>query len=84
MYRSISSLNILLNTQLLFIMAIATSYNVTSTQGAREDLSNQLKRVAPQETPMYATLPQSAAPKALLSEWLVDDLPLPAYGSPLS
>jgi hypothetical protein len=82
MYRSISSLNILLNTQLLFIMAIATSYNVTSTQGAREDLSNQLKRVAPEETPMYATLPQSPGPKALLNEWLVDDLPLPAYGSP--
>ena len=63
-------------------MAIATSYNVTETQGARQDLSNQLKRVAPQETPMYATLPQSEAPKALLTEWLVDDLPLPEYGSP--
>ena len=65
-------------------MAIATSYNVTSTQGARQDLSNQLRRVAPSEAPMYATLPQSAAPKALLSEWLVDDLPNPAYGSPLA
>jgi hypothetical protein len=63
-------------------MAISTSYNVTSTQGAREDLSNQLKRVAPHEHPMYATLPQSAAPKALLTEWLVDDLPNPVYGSP--
>ena len=63
-------------------MAISTSYNVTSTQGAREDLSNQLKRVAPEETPMYATLPQSEAPKALLTEWLVDDLPNPEYGSP--
>jgi hypothetical protein len=63
-------------------MAIATSYNVTSTQGAREDLSNQLKRVAPQETPMYATLPQSAAPKALLTEWLCDSLPNPVFGSP--
>ena len=63
-------------------MAIATSYNVTETQGARQDLSNQLKRVAPQETPMYATLPQSAAPKALLTEWLVDDLPNPTFDSP--
>ena len=63
-------------------MAIATSYNVTETQGARQDLSNQLKRVAPEETPMYATLPQSEAPKALLTEWLVDDLPNPEYGSP--
>ena len=63
-------------------MAIATSYNVTSVQGAREDLSNQLKRVAPEETPMYATLPQSAAPKALFTEWLNDDLGNPAYASP--
>lgn len=63
-------------------MAIATSYNVTSTQGAREDLGNQLKRVNPSETPMYATLPQTAAPKALLTEWLADDLPNPEYGSP--
>ena len=31
---------------------------------------------------MYATLPQSAAPKALLTEWLVDDLPNPTFGSP--
>lgn len=63
-------------------MAIATSYNTTSTQGAREDLTNQLRRVAPEQTPMFATLPQSAAPKALLHETLVDDLPLPVYGAP--
>ena len=63
-------------------MPIATSYNVTSTQGAREDLSNQLKRVAPHETPMYATISQSASPKALLTEWLVDDLPNPVYATP--
>ena len=64
-------------------MAQATSYNVTSVQGAREDLSNQLRRVAPEQTPMYATLSQSAAPKALFTEWLVDDLGNPSYDSPL-
>ena len=63
-------------------MAVATSINTTSTQGAREDLSNQLKRIQPHETPLYSTLPQSQAPKALLTEWLVDDLPNPEFGSP--
>jgi hypothetical protein len=63
-------------------MAISTNYNTTSVQGAREDLSNQLKRVAPEQTPLYSTLPQATAPKATLTEWLVDDLPNPAYGSP--
>lgn len=63
-------------------MAIATSYLVTEERGSRQDLSNQLKRVQPHECPMYSTLPQSTAPKALLTEWLVDDLPLPVYDSP--
>ena len=63
-------------------MAVATSIEVTSTQGAREDLSNQLKRIQPHETPLYSTLPQSQAPKAITTDWLVDDLPLPAFGSP--
>ena len=63
-------------------MAIATNYNITSVQGQREDLSNQLKRVAPEQTPMYSTLPQSPAPKATLTEWLVDSLPSPEYGAP--
>jgi len=64
-------------------MAIATSYNVTSVQGSREDLSNNLRRVQPEQHPLYATLNQSAAPKALFHEWLNDDLPLPEYDSPL-
>jgi hypothetical protein len=55
-------------------MAIATSYNVTSTKGARENLENVMKTVSPQETPIYSTIPQSAAPKATLNEWLVDSL----------
>ena len=51
-------------------MAIATSYNVTSTKGARENLENVLKTVEPTETPLYSTLSQSAAPKATLNEYI--------------
>lgn len=58
-------------------MAVATSYNVTSTQGAREDLANILRFVSPSTTPMYSTLKQSAAPKAVLTEWLGDVLASP-------
>ena len=55
-------------------MAIATSYNVLSTKGARENLENVMKTVSPRETPIYSTISQSAAPKATLNEWLVDTL----------
>ncbi len=58
-------------------MSVATSYNVTSTQGAREDLANILRFVSPSTTPMYSTLKQSAAPKAVLTEWLADVLASP-------
>ena len=55
-------------------MAIATSYNVTSAKGARENLENVLKTVSPHETPIFSLIPQSAAPKATLNEWLCDSL----------
>jgi len=58
-------------------MAVATSFNVTSTQGARQDLANILRYVSPSTTPMYSTLKQSAAPKAVLTEWLGDVLASP-------
>lgn len=58
-------------------MAQATAYNMNSGRGAREDLSDQLKRVEPQETPLYSLLPQSSAPNALLTEWNIDDLGAP-------
>lgn len=58
-------------------MAQATAYNMTSARGAREDLSDQLRRVEPQETPLYTLLPQSQAPKARFTEWNVDDLSAP-------
>ena len=63
-------------------MAIATSYDVTSVQGAREDLSNQLKRVAPEQTPVFSTLSQTRAPKALSTEWMVDSLGEPVFATP--
>lgn len=59
-------------------MAQATAYNMNSGRGAREDLSDQLKRVEPQETPLYSLLPQSSAPNALLTEWNIDDLGAPS------
>ena len=61
-------------------MAIATSYNVTSAKGARENLESLLKTVEPTETPLYSTLSQSEAPKATLNEWLVDSLSDPEIG----
>ena len=61
-------------------MAIATSYNVTSAKGARENLESLLKTVEPTETPLYSTLSQSEAPKATLNEWLVDSLADPEIG----
>ena len=59
-------------------MALATSYNVTGVQGARENLESLLKTVEPTETPLFSFLPQSAAPKATLNEWLVDSLADPS------
>jgi hypothetical protein len=64
-------------------MAVATSYNVTSTQGARENLENTLRFVEPTVTPLYSTLKQSAAPKAVLNEWLADVLAAPEIGGVL-
>ena len=58
-------------------MAVATSFNVTATQGARENLANTLRFVEPTTTPLYSTLAHSAAPKAVLTEWLADVLSNP-------
>lgn len=63
-------------------MPLSTSYSIDSTKGAREDLSNQLKRVQPHECPLFATLPQSTAPKAVLNEWLSDTIPNPQFATP--
>ena len=58
-------------------MAVATSFTVTATQGARENLANTLRFVEPTTTPLYSTLAHSAAPKAVLTEWLADVLANP-------
>jgi len=58
-------------------MAQSTAYNMNSAKGAREDLSDQLRRVEPQETPLFSLLPSSSAPNALFTEWNVDDLGAP-------
>jgi len=58
-------------------MPIATAYNMNEARGARQDLSDALRRVEPQETPLYSLLPQSEAPKARFTEWNVDDLGAP-------
>jgi hypothetical protein len=63
-------------------MPLSTGYTIDSTKGAREDLSDALKRVQPHECPLYATLPQSAAPKAIVTEYLSDTLPNPEFSSP--
>ena len=63
-------------------MASATSYTVTEVQGARQDLSNQLKRVAPEQTPVFSTIGSSKAPNALLTEWMVDSLGEPVFATP--
>lgn len=64
-------------------MALATSVNVTSVQGAREHLTDALRRVNPSDTPLFSLLPHSEAPKATQVDWVADDLPNPAFGSPL-
>ena len=63
-------------------VAVGTAYPgthgaMTAERGAREDLSDQLRRVQPSDTPLYSLLPQSAAPAALFTEWNVDDLDAP-------
>ena len=63
-------------------MPLSTGYNIDSTKGLRESLSDQLKRVQPSECPLYATLPQTAAPKSTTVEWLSDDLPNPVFSAP--
>src|SRR5690606_7888105 len=57
-------------------MPKATSYD---TVGNREDLTDIISLVAPERTPLYSTLPKSAAPKALYQEWQVDGLDAPTF-----
>tara|TARA_R110001606_G_scaffold309980_1_gene456973 strand:+ start:388 stop:1440 length:1053 start_codon:yes stop_codon:yes gene_type:complete len=58
-------------------MPQATSYSLgdaKSVRGARESLDNTLRRTAVEATPMFAMLSRGPKAKAMLSEWMVDDL----------
>ena len=55
-------------------MAITTSYGTTSVQGAREDLTDQVKRTHPEATPVISTLKHGPGPKALEQSWIADSL----------
>ncbi len=73
-------------------MPQATSYSLgdrPSVRGARESLDNTLRRTAVESTPMFAMLSRGPSAKAMLSEWMVDDLsevsfPGVADGKPLA
>ena len=52
-------------------MAIATTYN---TAGDREDLTNALTILTPEDCPKVSTFPKSQAPMNAYQEWQVDSL----------
>ena len=67
-------------------MAISTSYNPSapttssttgSAKGNREDLSNELALLAPEETPVMSMCPKSSASNSL-HEWVIDGLAAPS------
>lgn len=57
-------------------MALATSYNVLTN---REDLSNDLTILEPEETPILSMIRKGPGPKAVFQEWVVDDLDNPSF-----
>mgnify|MGYP003575957407 CR=1 FL=1 len=57
-------------------MAQATSYNVA---GVREDLSNALTVLSPEDTPFLSSTSKGAAPGQTYQEWQVDDYEVPAF-----
>ena len=57
-------------------MALATTYNVNTN---REDLSNDLTILEPEETPVLSMIRKGAGPKAVFQEWVVDDLDNPGF-----
>lgn len=56
-------------------MAQATSLAV----GVREDLTNVLTILSPEETPKLSSFSKTKAPSNMLQEWQVDDLSAPAF-----
>lgn len=57
-------------------MAKATTYNVA---GNREDLTDILSVIEPQETPITSAIKKGKAPGNVLIEWQVDDLANPSF-----
>jgi hypothetical protein len=57
-------------------MAKATSYNVV---GNREDLTDILSVVVPEETPVTSMIAKGRGPKAVYHEWQVDTLEAPEF-----
>jgi len=58
-------------------MAQSATFN---TAGNREDLTNILSRLAPEDTPIFNRLGKESAAKAMLTEWQLDDLGDPVFG----
>lgn len=58
-------------------MPQAATYN---TAGNREDLTNILSRLAPEDTPVFNRLSKTMAASAMLTEFQVDDLGAPQFG----
>lgn len=61
-------------------MAIATTYN---TAGDREDLTNALTILTPEDCPKTSTFPKSQAPMNAYQEWQVDSLLPVSFGGVL-
>jgi hypothetical protein len=57
-------------------MAQATSYNVS---GNREDLTDFLTRLDPEETPVLSSLNKSSRPSGVYQEWQMDSLDNPSF-----
>jgi hypothetical protein len=57
-------------------MAQATSYN---SSGNREDLSNLIARVEPEQTPVFSSIPTAEKATNTYTEWQLDDLAPPAF-----
>ena len=59
-------------------MAAPTNTARTTTQvGNREDLSNIISRVAPEETPFTSNIGSAGKAKAIRHEWQTEDLATP-------
>jgi len=54
--------------------------NTATTSGNREDKTNILALLAPQETPFFSLIAKETPATAMLTDWQNDDLPNPTFG----